>query len=44
MGAAEGTKVVAEAGIGETAIEGDVDSVAEEETCKGSIVESSAQK
>ena len=44
MGAAKETKVVVEAGTGETAAEEDVDSVAEEETCKGSTAKSSAQK
>ena len=43
MGAAEGTKAVAEAGTSETAAEGDVDSVAKEETYKGSTTESSVQ-
>ena len=44
MGAAKETKVVVEAGTGETAAEENVDSVAEEETCKGSTANSSAQK
>ena len=44
MGDAEGTKVVVDAGADEIVADGDVDSVAEEETYKGSIAESSAQK
>ena len=44
MGTAEGAKSVADTGASETATEGDVDLVVEEETCKGSIAESSAQK
>ena len=44
MGATEGTKVVAETGMGETTAKEDVDFVAKEETYKGSTIESSAQK
>ena len=44
MGTVEKAKSVADTGVGETAIEGDVDSVAEEETCMSSTAESSTQK
>ena len=44
MGTAKGAKFVADTGAGETATEDDVDSITEEETYKGSTVESSAQK
>ena len=44
MGTAEGAKFVADIWAGETTTEGDVDSITEEETYKGSTTESSAQK
>ena len=44
MGTAKGAKFVANIGAGKTATEDDVDSITEEETYKGSTVESSAQK
>ena len=41
IGAVEGAKFVADTGVGEIASKGDVDSVAEEKTCKASTIESS---
>ena len=44
MGTAKGAKFVVDIGAGKTVTEGDVDSITEEETYKGSTTDSSAQK